>query len=158
MGMDVEGILFYGFEVGDSDWDSPWATALGDDFDWEKLYLQKMGFVPKNDLFTPEGEYRYQEGTPEYIAAYKVWKADLAVETSILDACPVTVFYHCSSDCPVWCVAIKEKYHQSSWGEAKKIVDLNVRPDSNNQLKKFCDLMGLEYADPNWYLVSYYST
>ena len=63
--------------------------------------------------------------------------------------------YHCSGECPMYYIfASKER----AWrGYPQEIENLDVDLIWNDQLKEFCEVIGIEYQKPKWYLASYWS-
>lgn len=76
---------------------------------------------------------------------------------------PVEIVMHCSSDSPMYAVAIKNTKTEANRGYARIInicaPDALNEPCYDSQLQQFCVDFGLrvrEASEMNWYLVSYW--
>lgn len=169
MGTSTDAILFYGY-VWEDETSRPW--TIGKEYDedsdesqdeeddsWEERYANAMGLKRPEAKF-PDGVYNVKTGQYDHptedqplldeYSAY--WKA----KYELAAASPVMVDTHCSCECPMPLVAIRESYTCSSRGDATEITSLKKKPEWNKQLKTFCKVMGIDVKGkkPGWFLVS----
>jgi len=145
MGRSTDAILFYGFHAGEGAWDE----ILGGD--WETTYVGKKGVLP------PPVEY----DTDEHKAQHRTfWSARSALVT----AEPCTIGTHCSSECPMPFVCIRASKTRARRGHPEEIKPLAIAhehewsaPRWDAQLKAFCELMGIPWQTPGWWIVSDWS-
>ena len=139
MGQSTDGILFYGVELGE-----PYEvkTASNEDwiFDhwaWSNRYAERKGIVQQ------EGESRedfYDR------------------KTKTIEASGCEVGTHCSGDCPMLYVSVKEFIARQGDPDKLNAKDFVPLPDAEEKLRAFFEVMGLVFdpADVSWYLVSYW--
>lgn len=143
MGVSTDGILFFGFDLGeDEENEWPWEE---EDEDWENAYLKRKGFetVP----FTADGS----PGRSKYESYYEKRK-------ELLKECACTIGHHCSDSYGMRYVALKD-HNMYAWrGEPKEVPPqfLMVSNEEVSKLKEFCEFMGIEWRTPKWYLASYW--
>jgi hypothetical protein len=143
MGTSTDGILFYGFDLGEPgegltddelhlDEEECWYR---DHWDWETHYAERKGVVREEDDF------------------YERKKA-------VIEEAGCFIGTHCSGSYPMLYVAVKQ--HSASRGYPNPIVeeDLVVFSDAESKLKSFCEVMGIVFKpdDVGWYLASYWSS
>ena len=145
MGQSTNGILFYGINLGEN----------GDEFtfddeaehyelDFETIYAAKHG------LLEPEGDY-------DDLLTRPLFKAYWDKKSSLLKSCPCEIDTYGSSDYPLYFVAVKAGKYLVHRGYTTEIPDgLTAKPEWKEQIKAYCELMGLPYSDPKWLLVSYW--
>jgi hypothetical protein len=138
MSTSTDAILFYGIQYED-----------GTEFTWyeqydsvDEWYAEKMG------LPVPRGEYDERE-YEKYLKARRPILAKMGVE----------VGYHCSAEYPMTYIAITGTETIASRGypeeiDPKKMIE--PPPDQIQKLRDFIELAGLEWAEPRWWLVSYW--
>lgn len=136
MGISSDAMLFYGFSADDEgDWDS-----LADK-DWEELYAEKKGITPP---------------TVEYSEATRVeWRAYQAKVREARANEPCEIACHCSDGCSIPYVYIKDTHVTASRGDPQEVKTLETDPAWRDQLKAFCDLMGIPWQEPKWYIASW---
>jgi hypothetical protein len=68
----------------------------------------------------------------------------------------VEVDTHCSGECPMPLVAVKASKTRAWRGNPMEVTSLEVKPEWEQELRAFCDLMGIDVKDqtPKWWLVS----
>lgn len=69
---------------------------------------------------------------------------------------PVEMGIHCSFNCSMHYLAVKES-HVTAWrGYPKQAKVLEVDPKWERQLKEFCEIMGIKWKEPAWWVTSLY--
>ena len=135
MGQSTDAILFYGFHAEEGDWDE----IIGDD--WEDAYAAKKG--------DPE------PGVPYDTAENKKLHSDFWNRKSkLVDAEPCEVGTHCSGDFPMPFVCVKASKTRACRGYPEEIKSLDVGEDWKAILMAFCELLGIPWQEPKWWLVS----
>lgn len=150
MGMDCYGILYYGFpleqDAGDTEFPK-WAYDEDGDLDldrWSDIYLKSIGYDETGYSFDPK---RYREDADYAAEIRKIWdtrsqllkQSGVAVARSGYDGNLVHFVF-----------TLKVS---SEWGQMIPI-DMTVQPQWEDQLKKFCEVTGIPYQQPQWYLTS----
>lgn len=130
MGISSDGILLYGLIWKDDR--TPWKEPTPAEF--EKVGLD------------PEGS----EGEPEWEDLYEMRSGKK------LGACPVDVGVHCSYSHKMWFVGIKETVVRADRGHPQQAKILTVKPEWEAQLREFCEIMGIEWQTPAWWVASIY--
>lgn len=132
MGTSTDAILFYGFSAED---EGDWDKRLEDD--WTDTFAAHKGVLSPdsgNDAFN----------------AY--WSK----KSQLLAAEPCEIDQHCSGAHPISFVYIAESKITASRGDAKEVGTIWIGERWRDQLKEFCNLMGIPWQEPKWYLVSYW--
>jgi hypothetical protein len=104
--------------------------------DWEELFAEKTGIKP------PSGK----DDTK--------WAAYCAQKRESMNGCQIGYFGH-EDNYPYevdWFVSCKEKMANYYTAEELSEEDLKSSLADLDRLKGFCELMGLEYKDPKWFL------
>lgn len=129
MGVDVTARVFYGIPLGrDFQFPETWNEDDGVAEGWIPAYLASIGITEKDN------EKEYWEKSTE-----------LAIKG-------VTgIGWGCAEGCEKYYVRISDAGVSSYWGDIEEI-DFIVKPEWNEQLKDFCEKVGLEYKQPKWYL------
>jgi len=68
------------------------------------------------------------------------------------------MFSHCHGDCPMWIAKPKSIEHKYAWrGYPVEVhsYELTVSVTDDDNLRKFCEKLGVEYTEPKWWLCSY---
>ena len=66
------------------------------------------------------------------------------------------VGWHCSGDRPMPFVAVAESLVCAARGRPAEVAPV-VGPEWGAKLRRFCDILGVEWAEPKWWLASYAS-
>ena len=136
MGISSDAMLFYGFSAEDEGvWDDL------EDMEWEELYAEKKGIKPP--------EVAYSDATRAEWSAY--W--DKTREARAAEPCEMAC--HCSDGCAIPYVYIKSTHVTASRGYPQEVKTLEINPAWRGQLKAFCDLMGIPWQEPKWYIASW---
>lgn len=145
MGISCDAILFFGFPFGEED-----DPILGGDEDgesWEsKLYALSGVKMPEESYDEKDAKLKER-----YHAAWDAQRAVLKKEVCEIDT-------HATGDYPMPFVCIKATKTTAYLGDPKKIETPKTDPKEwIEALRTFCDKLGIEWQEPAWYLVSYYS-
>jgi|SRR5688572_18153690 len=147
MGQSTDGLLFYGFEIPGSEDDEAlpfWKEDEDDDTDWEDFVAAKLGIK--------EPDVPYTEAAKPLYHIY--WDQKRAA----VDALGVGVETHCSGDYPMYALAVKSASYTAYRGSPIKLShdQLLGRNEWDDALRRFCELVGIEYQTPGWVLASYW--
>lgn len=137
MGQSATATLFYGYLIDEED-------PFLEDFDmeeWDELYAEKKGVAPPSD--------EYSSGSESLYRAY--WKDC----NTLIDDEVCTIETHCSTDYPMYYVAIKESMISAGRGLPSVVSDLEVDGMWAHDLVIFSEVLDLPFAPSQWYLVSY---
>ena len=138
MGTSTNGMLYWGYELGD---EIPWDDVDGDG--WEDVYMEAIGDG------RPDLEY---EGNEEIFSAYWDRKYETTEELS------VEVTRHCSCDYPMYAAVISESCVTAYRGYPERLDPdmFKVPKHWKKKLDEFCETMGIdvEGKEPGWYLAS----
>lgn len=145
MGQSTDALLMYGFEIGDSE-DGPmfWEDEPDEDDapEWETFVAAKLG-VPH------PGDYS-EDKLPEFQV---YWEA----KRQVIAELGVEIERHCSGDYPIYVLTVKDSVSRAWRGDAKTFDVLPIaEPDWDQQLRSFCELVGIEPKKPTWLLASYW--
>ena len=150
MGVSTEAILCWGLCDSDEnhwvnlgrDWEDPdnVEDTEGDLEDWEEVYAIRMGL---------EALEPYEEHKDKYPP---FWDA----KNKLVKDSGCQIDYHCSDRCPMPFVAVSESLVSASRGYPVEVKSLEVKPEWEAKLRRFCEVMGIKWAEPKWCLVSYW--
>lgn len=150
MGSTPRGILFYGFPLADTEDESPlfpWGLDEYEEDDsggWEKAYFSSVGLENlsvDHTRFRNDTEYNAEVRT--YWYKRNEAKARLGVDIGFAGYDGYTSYYLSAYSC------------SSEWG-AMTIASMEIKPEWNEKIKHFCEMVGIEYQQPAWYLTSLY--
>lgn len=156
MGQHTNGQICYGILLSE-DLDTPWDTDKynGEIEEWWTFGV--LGFRHSFEIFTPEGEWAGGKEWPkEKVNQYYEEREEFENQNPEL---PVGLVNYCSSEYPLYIVAIPKTCYTASRGYPKVIdpPSLVITDDQRNMLINFCNDHGLEFDnDPAWYLSSYW--
>lgn len=151
MGISIDGQICYGIVFDDEYEEFPW-----EEYDLEDWWLEQCGFKPPIEIYTDDGEYVNgicpdQEVIDEYYRYGREFKKN--------NPMPIEMVNACSSDYPVWIMAVSGTIMGASWGypEAFDPEKLIVTEAQKKDLIDFCNKYGIDITDkePKWYLSSY---
>lgn len=140
MTVSTDAILFWGFCLPHEDEGMPW-----DDERWEggtdNYYAFRLGILPPS--------VECSDKTAEIYESYwrKVIKLDKA------EVCGIG--YHCSDSYPMQYIAVLKSVTVASRGCPKEVDILAIKSDWREELKRYCEIMGIEWQEPRWWLASY---
>jgi hypothetical protein len=144
MGQSTDGILFYGIAY-DDDLELPWEAEEfeGEELDWEDWYAVQAGV---------------ERPTIPYEESEKVHEIYWDQKRNALEDQPIEIGTHCSCEYPMVYIAPKAINLSASRGYPLELDLVNlqsrVTPEVDAQIKTFCELMGLPYSKPKWWLAS----
>lgn len=175
MGQSTNAILFYGYAWEEEE-SKPW--NIGKEFegegyddsdeDWEERYARLRGLAPPSRPFPPREVPRTRENgfsstptdyTAEEQSIIDEYRAFWKAKGELVETEPCAVDSHCSGDCPMPYVAIKDSVTTAHRGSVEHITSLDVGPTWEADLRAFCERMGIDVGDqaPGWHLVSMWS-
>lgn len=148
MGTDPHGLVFYGFALVDEDGyaiepEGAWRQGEHDSLyvDWEEFYIQTTGGLEEpvdDDYHSPEwAEYR-------------------AKREALLKAGGVSVELAGYDENLIKVICIKETWTRAEWAEVLPIKSLEVHPEWARQLRAWCEVMGILWQEPGWYVAALY--
>lgn len=146
MGITVNGILFYGI-VFERDFNGE---------DTEEVLAKSFGFNEEApDYYKEWGEMNDIE-KEEWRKEYRQWHK--RKEEAILN---LEIGYFGWGDEPYYFLTAKETHKWASYGDTvaidlKELASLNTS-DVDDRIKKACEMLGVEYQQPQWHLTNYYS-
>jgi len=163
MGVSTDAILFYGHAF-DTEGTKPWLfdqdeqVDEDDDADWEDRYAFLKGLIAPRELYPERWLTKATPYTAEEQRIIADWGDYWTAKRKLLAECPVEIGGHCSDECVMPYVAIKQSVQRASRGYPQKAVtDHPESIDWDRQIKDFCDLMGIGTdTPPQWWLVSWW--
>lgn len=157
--MDATAKLLYGIDYGDEGF---WPTdyTAEEDEDGEELELEDKilsVYFPEIAKEKPtDSPANWQDKTdPSVIAYYAYW--DKKWE-ALKQAPHIDETRHGSDGYSCKALYIEESYTSVDYGDSKdfgqKLPETN--PTWRDQIKEFCDKMGIEFKEPQWLLLAYW--
>lgn len=141
MSTSTNGILVYGFLVGDEEEPPDWLIPDEDgDREFDTFVAAKLGVSAPSVPF---------EGNE---AAYKAyWDA----KRKMLQTVAVDLVMHCSCDCPMYILGVKASKRTAYRGTPVALdQSIQSEPAWATELADFCKQMGIPYSEPQWWLAS----
>ncbi len=133
MGMSADAQLFYGVLIKDENF-----LNEDNDWDWEKLYMSKLGF--KEPDYYSERE-KYEEWSDK--------------KRKIIEELDVSIETHSYGEEPMYVVCIKTSLKTAWLGDPIRIFSLAFDYSWAEKIKKFCDIMELEINNEcGWWMCS----
>jgi len=133
MGVSSDGILYFGFQVGDEDEPPEWFGEFDEDegFDFDDFICRKAGL--------PED------------APYDIRK-------HVIEACPVELYRFCSWEYPMYILGVRDAEHRARRGYIVEIdaSELAVDQAKIDAFKAWCEANDIEWQEPKWLLCSMY--
>jgi hypothetical protein len=156
MGQSTNAVLFYGFTYEDEVSLNEMTGNEDSGDDWEGYYCRKLGIPESVWPLDSNGNQRRREQLTE--EEYNTWSAARDVESKATKDCLVEISNHCSGDYGIPYVHVKEAEITVYRGSNKEITldMLKINPEWDQQIKKFCEIMGIEFKPCGWRLVSYW--
>ena len=139
MGVSTDGMIFFGILLDDDVFDTE-----DDTDDWACMYARLA-----QGITCPDVEY---EGNQEVFSEF--WKkVREAVEHSLC-----SIGYHCSDSYPAPYVALSRANLNASRGypEELDVEMFKVTEEEIQAIKDFCEVLGVPYSTPKWYLASFW--
>jgi hypothetical protein len=129
MGISSDGLFFYGMCWADED--RPWKEPSDEEL--AKMKALKS-YSDENDW---ETLYEVRSGKKS-------------------EKCPVELGIHCSFEYGMPLLAVKETLVNASRGSPEKAKTVLVKPEWDDQLREFCEIMGVKWQKPTWWVTSLY--
>ena len=139
MGMNLTAFVFYGLEVCGPGDDPPWDPEGDGDIEWEEVLLATAGL---------EWSQRDQYDEKEYWEKRKAAKAGFAVDVEFMGV----------GDYVGRALVFAPSVLESDWSALEPIdgLDLSTPEGADEKLKWACELLGIEWVQPRWYLAGRY--
>ncbi len=150
MGTSTDAIVYWGFEVGEDTIhplnDNP---TFERSYEWDDVYAEKKGLV------RPEFVRRNEPGFEEYDKADDEYRE---AKVALVDPIGCTIDHHCHIEHPMHYVAVEASVKCANRGYPEELEDdaLKVGEDWREKLQEFCRVLGIEFKEPKWHLVSYW--
>jgi len=153
MGQSTDGQICFGV-VFEEDAELPWEAEEYDGIeDW---WTEVGGFKAEFDPYTDEGEFK--QGVSHTDPRVDKYYND-RVEWRKRNPLPVELVNSCSTNCPMWIIAVRGTVQEANRGFPIKFDPAALTVDPKN-LQAFIDFVGrfeIEFGgDPAWYLSSYW--
>lgn len=151
MGVSTDAILFWGFPL-DEGVDFPWLDDEKYNDEWEDYYLEQLGHeIPTFDWGSYESSKRNEWADRDRYDNWRELKKRLIKESRC------QIGYHCSDDYTLYYVCVAESETTAHRGYPKKIEFGNYDSGGwDEALMGFCEVLGITFYSPDWYLVSYW--
>jgi hypothetical protein len=151
MGQSSDAILFFGYDLGDSEDDGyvklPWMDENDTLDSWEDVWAEKKGLV------RPKHLYGIKEWTPEQRKEYEEYRDK---REELVEDVGVGISSHCSCHYPMYYIYTKQFRASQGYGMVVRPVMLEVDGEDIRKLREFCEFLGIDVGDmkPEWHLVS----
>lgn len=134
MGVSSDGLLLFGFSVGDDDKPPDW-------------------------LFDPEDEDADALEFDDFVCGISDLPADAPYEArkAFIDACPAELVLYCSYDYPMYVLTVRGTTKRAYRGDLNEVGDLTVEPERIAAFKAWCETNDIPYEEPKWFLASMYA-
>jgi hypothetical protein len=157
MGQSTNGQICYGI-LFNEDTEFPWDKETNRWPDIEEWWVfDVLDFRHSFEIFTPEGDWiGGKEWPKEKINQYYEERESFEEQNPEL---PVVLVNYCSSEYPIYILAIPETYFEANRGYPKEFSppNLTITDDQKDILINFCNDHDIEFDDePGWYLSSYW--
>lgn len=172
MSTSTDAHIAFGFELTDADEQLPVAflDEEGEEKDIEETILRAYGLWTEDtsgDTPWPDHEDRSPETEALCDRLMAPYRANSEAEMMV----PVTLIRHCSGECPMYIVAVKESHKRANRGYPIKVrkdregtIQLGGQPGISipscrelvwaGQVVEFCQKLGIEHKQPEWLLFS----
>lgn len=131
MGVSTDGILVFGFEIGEEGDEPDFLAEHNGDFE---EFLHSVSGLPR-------------WGEPGHsFAAFREFEKGF----------PIELVSHCSYEYPMYILAVNGTKKKASRGYPEVISpeELIISDEKIEAFKKFCDDYGIEWQEPKWLLCS----
>lgn len=160
MGISTDAVLFWGLCDSEEnhwanlgrDWEDPDNVEDTDDLDdWEEVYAIRMGLEAP-----PEPYEEHKDKYPPF------WDA----KSKLVEDSGCAIDYHCCDESRMPYVSVSESLVMASRGFPVEVGNfhsgqrdgadlLKVDLGWDAKLRRFCEVMGIKYSEPRWWLVSW---
>jgi hypothetical protein len=126
MGISSDGMLYFGFTVGDEDSSPEWMEEYEE---FEDFLCAKAGLPTDSP-----------------------WQ----VKSNLVEACPASLEWYCSYEYPMYILAVRGASFRVNRGYVEEIApaDLVVNPERIQAFKTWCETNDIPYEEPKWLLCS----
>ncbi len=112
-------------------------------------------------LWKDEEKPPWKEPTPDELTKAKYGEPDWEELYEIrsgkkLEKSPVISGIHCSFEYSMHYVAVRKSAVTASRGDPQKVKILTIDPEWEGELRKFCEIMGVKWREPAWWVTSLY--
>lgn len=127
MGTSTNAIIAFGFQLGEEGETPPFLQSEEDEeFDFDEIRARELGVTEKYP-------------TREQLAAH-----------------PADLVWHCSSDYPMYFLAVNGTQVEAYGGCPKSFKLPEISEEQIAALKAWCEKNGVEWQEPAWHLMSYW--
>ncbi len=143
MTTSTNALLYYGFTFTEEDEeDLPWDKEDDIDYDVDDWLCDKLG-GPK------EPTVEWSEETSEQF--HECWET----KKKFIEELPIMIDSHCSLDCSIYFICIRESHHVAHRGYPEKLGDTIIKNLGwDTTLHEYCEKLGIEWQKPQWELAS----
>ena len=152
MGVTTNGILCYGFPLGDEDDVAPSWLIDGDPEDENSEAMDFEDFLAKlHELPHPPGKWSDDEATKARLREYWDKKSKLVEEVGI------ELVEHCSEEYTMYVLAVTESVTTATRGSTIELGQaITTKQEWSEKLRAFCEKAGIEFKEPQFLLCSYW--
>lgn len=138
MGVSTDAKLFYGIRLPEDFEEPEWMQSA----DQDDEYLKRTN--AEGPERPPSENYRDAE-----------WDAWRTVRNALIKTIPCEMDYEGSDGCLMHVVAMKGTLQTASRGYPIH-PHMNLPADADEKIKAYCEVMGLPYSKPQWWLASWW--
>lgn len=159
MGTSTDAILYLGFDISEEE-HYELIEKYGEDFDFEDTYAEKKGIVDNSGFWAEDGGYAFKRGTEEFDDACKKKDYYNRLKHEVIGDCKIITDFHGYGQgdsvdrTPI--IALKTLTAHRGYPEDVNLEDFKASPEQIQELKDYCELMGIEYQEPKLRLASYW--
>lgn len=140
MGVSTDGIIAFGFQVGDED-ETPAFLENVEDHDFEEVQARDLGLEKPTTT-------NYDD--PVWSAYWKAKRERIPAEH------PADLVHHCSGEYPMYFLAVPGTEVKANRGYPKAFSLPVITDEQINALRLWCEKHGVEWQEPKWHLMSYW--
>lgn len=153
----TNAILCYGFRLKDEDGEEggialDWlgGSEVEDDDDFDEFLDQLIGLPAPHEVFDEERFERDSEYQEE-------WRAYWRRQRRAREELGVTLVFHCSEKRMMYILAAAESEHDAFRGNPVALgQQIVAKPEWREQLRTFCERVGIRFEEPEWLLCSFW--
>lgn len=149
MGVSTDGILCYGFSLGDEGGVLPSWLLDGDPEDEDSNAIEFVDFLAKLYELPHPGEWSGDEATLARFHEY--WDKQRQLEKDV----GIEVVNHCSGEYPMFILAVAESVKTAARGSITELgQNTTANPEWEDKLRAFCEKAGIKFEEPQFLLCS----
>jgi hypothetical protein len=99
---------------------------------------------------TPDELTKAKYGEPDWEELYEMRAGKKA------DKSPVLADIHCSFEFSMPLVAVRKTFVKAYRGDPQRAKILTIDPEWEGELREFCEIMGIKWREPAWWVTSLY--